>query len=868
MDGFSLFVECINNMLSNNEEERAKSTNYIIGIFSKLNDNFQELLNYTTEIILSDKFETTHVLHSFILLHKIFSPGNGRTKSFLVTKWNYSLSLDERNRVFQAAVRGLYFSDIRIRKTAACCLALIYCLDRSEIDIVDILLVPMLNNQYDFYCTMGSLYAIDELVNLKLINSENVKQETLNKAIKTISQLFCDIMSEPTKIKMNEFIDFINIFANSFYIFGTLFEISENRRPFILLIHQVFGKTCPEVHFCLYHLIYSFFISCYDTILPEMEYIYEIIINSLGSPNVKYAVSCHEFILKICNFEKEKYNLANKNMNIIYNGIVVKLAQTLVPYMVNVIKVNQNQENDDDDNLNNDENNLQFTAIECLKNIAYFYTKEILNYIGDYFEKNIYSDDWKARNTSLISISVLIKGREFADIHNFFSTHFDTILNMVGDKSINVQVSALWLIQKIVKEFNTIIKNKENKEKISIIINSFKNSTSHAIIEKICNIINSYSILCKQNPDLIDDNFFKTCYETILYIFNRDDAIKFNLLPPSTNAYIELVQITPVTFEKEVISFLDEINNKIYQLYNKLEGLESSDACQRIAFLFDLIFAISKKFGSNIKVYAKDTIQSILHCLLIKNVTINEEAQLALSSLIIAIGNDIYPYAETIFKLMIYSQQSQCPSIIRMSAIVFENLFTVLKGQLPIEQCMIVVKLFGENLHSNILKPADQLYILDAIGEMIRSLGISGLCFCDNYMNELNQIQNYEIQFTTKYDKMIANKLVQTLIHGYKSVLFMMLDNDISVEDVVKKFNQIYNGFVKINKIRGNISEDVLSEIISFLKAVVGDNRICHRVNHKLNSKAILDILDFCIAFRSEELNFKARATKKCILIC
>ncbi|OHT11880.1 hypothetical protein TRFO_18448 [Tritrichomonas foetus] len=831
---------------STDEKTREEASSYVSNLLA---NDCPNLYRLSCSTILSNESPIQAVKLSYILIWQ--------SSFFLLHNWKGFLP-DQRNRMKDAILRGLFLPDQSIRDLAAHALCLIGQCDIPfgfQNDIFQVLSTPICNQQYQPCCTIGCFVALKELVLQNLLSPEYPNYFNSGQ---TISHAYNFIMSNFTVFEVIDFIDFLKSFSVILPFYKEFFHNADTRNEMLNLMNNVFSTMQKPVHDALYDLLIEIFYCFYDDILNNMANIFGITSNSLvlfNNPDLIYPAIL--FWHKVAKFEIQRVkfiqNRMNKKHNIIYLGVVEKSSPNLVnPFLAIIYKFTT--EVIEEDNFN--DINLCEVASDCLRKFSAL-TSNVFDQLTPYFKEKIASTDWKERQSALYAIWCMSK-HQTHDINisreenvkitfsltNFYQTIALTeVMKCFNDDHVANKVLSLSILEVIFRLSAEISQNIHQIRSIKVFFNQafydqkvLRTDIPSIIAGKICDIIRSIAKHNKKKQSEGFCTFYSDFVNLLFLVFHRNDIIDPILGFKCTETICQLFSAAPddmcgLLIEKlqEILSFLQRIFDNKEQLFEN-----GSDVQQHIKQCCVIIFSVVKRMGPGIAPHCESIMNCLLRCLTMKSIIIQEEALISLTAMIRSLQSSIQLYIPQIVEIFELSQESGISEIIESSAYTITNLYKCVTSEMIIYNQRVFSRLFTQVQDQNLILKT-RISLLFAIGNIISFLGISSEPFLTPFAIQLSHYLSIPINPLYSGDIENCSNTYPILLDGFY-ILFEVSQNLPFFVEYIKNFKEVMKIFDNISKYPQMMTQNMAISSLKLIHIILSNIEIICSISQRIRA--------------------------------
>ncbi|OHT01398.1 hypothetical protein TRFO_31837 [Tritrichomonas foetus] len=847
------------NTLSQEEGKRNEANEYLMNL---LQNETPTLVQYSCHVVMSDKTPISAVQLSFILLHK--------STDFIISEW-FRIDPKHRDFIKQAIVRGLFFDDLMIRNVASVVFSRVAKTDITcgfNYEIFNVVTQPIFEKDYEMPCKVGCVFAMSELIANNVVSP---KTPNYNLALTLYYQFLIFILQNHEQLQ-NERKLLLEKYIIILPFFKPCLKNVENRMRILNELQSLFEVNDNVLSDTLFKFLAMIFRTCYsfpDFPKENMGKIFEYTAKALESENnPELIVSALYFWINVAQFENrliiQKRNdfRLGKESDIIIHNIIAEVTKALIPPLVQIMITNSK---DEPVNELNGEINVCAVVAECLKQFGKL-TLDVFNFIATNFESMRTHQNWQVRHTSLILLYCITSSSNYFDQLNFLGQNILNITSMVNDNAYIVKDAALWITDVIFSTYKEIGTDDKFIEIVQSIIANGPVAPSILAI-RICDLVRSigelYRDLCDQS--VLFSSMYEGLIDVLFTIFDRSDAVESLLGNHCTEAISSMIRSSPVTYEQFIINILGKTVEKIR---NELQSfnitMNSVHLQTKLQLYCIIIWSIAKRLGPAIEPYSEPVLQMLFHILQMKSVICQEDGLIALSALINALGEKIFPQAPQIIQIFKLSQESGSKEIIKTSAAVIHCMFKSLGHLMKNDEVnQEIVRIFIAQLQNENLDISAKVEILFAFAEMIRVLKDAVAPAFDIFVGQLLIFQNS----IASYDPDNTILIFESLLKGYSSLIEASKNNDY-INLIVRNYRKsITPLFEKMCKYTEYFTPMLNRAILDYLRIAL--NAIAPRVNHQLNKRCVTSIVEqIASSDENTELSFKASIILKEIKNC
>lgn len=661
-----------------------------------------KLIQFSTQIILSDQVPLLSQKYSFVILCQSFRPTSEMPLNKV--KENFH-SLDEptKNNIRQAFIRGLLFEQRDIFQQASFLVALISVIDSpsNSQQVFNILNTFLMSGKYQESVHYAANLAYREIYNSGHLRDiyESVPQchELLIQQV----QNFFGFLRNPTNfpvpfitevlLTVKSLISAAPFFFQQELIQNDLISILGNLFPFI---------TDIEMFRNAFLLLFELVQNCNDNQSLNINKIIELTSNGLSCTIPDFVSISIDFWNEVFLFEqrimdgidlysrrekvlKEKFGKTNQPLSFEktldyliphphkYNGYAVQYAESSFDRILQILfKIDSNDTNIEV--INENEYLPHMYAFSFIKKVYPLAQEPVFMKIQSIAEQSISSTDWTRHHGFLLALNAITEPKTpFAE--QLFIQCSQFMCACVASSNDRLSETALSAFEAIAKSYPMIYSSPDNFQNIFQLIGSCINR--HILIVKRClNVLRNLMIYPVPN------SFFGIIISIILQIIKRPDIYEDDLIYFAYESINDLITKSHDESFDQVMQYLQG------HLMVFLELTKSSPMNQQLythqKCIFDSIMCIFHKYNRRPqKAQLRDVAGEILKTILVysehRSGDILEDIMMTITRIIPFLGDYLSEFEPILIQYIDAALSSQSPSIINSAICVVTNIFEV-----------------------------------------------------------------------------------------------------------------------------------------------------------------------------------------------
>ncbi|VDN98526.1 unnamed protein product [Rodentolepis nana] len=522
----------------------------------------------------------------------------------------------------------------------------------------------------------------------------------------------------------------------------------------------------------------------------------------------------------------------------------------IVPILMEILT--KQDEGDDDDEWNPSK-----ASGVCIMLLAQACEDAIVDIVVPFVREHIQSPNWKFRDAAVMSFGSILEGPNPDALKPLVVSAMPVIMNMLSDQSPAVRDSTAWTLGRVCEILPEIALAPDY---LSPLINGLVNGlrSEPRVASNVCW---AFSNLADSAFDLVSEQglepqtyalspFFKVIVDGLLAITERADGTQNNLRNAAYSAlmallrsaakdcYEDVKRVTSVILERlnyvmslegQVVSTQDRAQFNDLQsllcatLQSVLTKISKEDALALAPTIMSALMAMLASKTNNPDGGAGDQAQNSKDAVSLTSSGVQEDALLALSSLLDVMGEAFLPYIDSVLPILYRCLYTCAETQVCINAIgLLSDLCRVITRNIA-PYCDTIVQILMEVLQSTTADKSIRPAILSAFGDISLALGPGFVKYLPVVLETLQQATRAEVDLNDPDMVDYLNSLWGSCLEAYTGIIQGMKDNENGQPNPHLQFIAPHVSFI-INFIEHIGNEALVNdELVSSSCGLIGD---------------------------------------------
>ncbi|XP_041374480.1 LOW QUALITY PROTEIN: importin subunit beta-1-like [Gigantopelta aegis] len=498
--------------------------------------------------------------------------------------------------------------------------------------------------------------------------------------------------------------------------------------------------------------------------------------------------------------------------------------QYLLPLLLNTLT---KQEEVDDD----DEWNPCKAAGVCLMLMATCCEDDVVGYVLPFVKENIGSQDWRFRDAAVMAFGSILEGPDPAKLTQIVEGAMPMLIELLKDTSVVVRDTSAWTIGRVCEILpNAVLSEQCLGHLLQALVEGLE--AEPRVASNICWAFSSLAEAAFEHAETTDDSSdpetyclsptFETIVHRLLQTTQRTDGCHHNLRNAAYEALMELIKNSAKDCYEIVQKTTVIILERLEQVLSLEANVQSSTDRAQYNDLQSLLCAtlqsvLRKMTPQDVPLISDQVMTALIKMFqspAAKGGGVQEDALLALSTLVEAMGENFEQYLEVIKPFLEIGLRNHVEYQVCLAAVgVVGDLCRAL-GVKILPYCDDLMTMLLENLGNELVHRSVKPQILSVFGDAALAIGPHFKKYLDVVLTALHQASQAQVD-KTDYDMIdYLNELREGCLEAYTGIVqgFKGTDEQTSAEikllepHVQHMLSFIEHVYLDSDKTEGNIA--------------------------------------------------------------
>jgi importin subunit beta-1 len=544
------------------------------------------------------------------------------------------------------------------------------------------------------------------------------------------------------------------------------FKIQVERDALINCIIENCKSTNSQIRMkavqCLLEVVRCFYNYIEGTILEKIA---GTTYNSIKFDNTEeVSLLAIEVWCSIC--DEEIFRLQQNTPRYICKNYIRLVKDSLLPLLLDCLK---KKDNDSDSDWN-----LSIASACCISLMAQILKDDIVDPILGFISENLSSDKWPNRDAALLSFAGILKGPDKAKLNQLILQALGALCLSLKDTKNQVRETAAWTFARLADDFADLL-----VDNIKDLLNPWlealvdKPKISNQICFMFHNLVENMKIESEETNRL--SPYLERILQSLWVNAFRSDAFadNVNLANSSLAAFSNIVQYSAADTQRVIVTvmriLLEEFGTIIKGAFRIPEKMEEYQNC-----LCSTMQAVFIKLTGKIPAPVATSIVEMLLEAFRQRKAVFEEAMIAFSGLIIAVGKDFIPHMKNFgsyltLGLKAYEQTTLC----RVSVGCVADLARTLEETMS-EYLNELMPILMELLRSSDTDRGVKLVVISVISDLALQTGRFFIVYLKDVLDIFKSASEVAVQPVNDEDPELPiyfEQLKESLVESYTGLV-------------------------------------------------------------------------------------------------